>query len=92
MPDGEVQYLIDGKIIGLSKWYIIASNSAMVPWAHCPGWSEPEKLVPDDHLLDVWTREFTAGNAAGRKDCASIVTFIATRTAEWIANQRKRGQ
>lgn len=92
MPDGEVQYLIGGTIIGLAKWHHIAAQANMDPWTHCPGWSEPEVPVPSDKELTQWVGEFITGNAAGKSDCASIVAFIAKRTPEWIAEQRKRGQ
>lgn len=47
-------------------------------------------LIPSEKDTAQWTREFVEANAKGLD--ASIVTFIATRTAEWIAAQRTRAQ
>lgn len=46
--------------------------------------------IPSKEDLQGWVQEFTLGNAAGDPDCVSIVDFIARRTAEWVAAQRKK--
>ena len=90
---GSVEVLLESDEVGIGRWQDAVSGCwKHFPWAHCPGWSEPEVLVPSDRELGPWVAEFAKGNAAGDSDCSSNVLFIATRTAEWIAKQRKRGQ
>jgi hypothetical protein len=89
--DEHVEIMLEGGLIGIGRWQDAAPGGcwANYPWAHCPNWSEPEVLIPDQEQLNHWVRQFSVGNAADKPDCTSIVTFIATRTAEWIAEQRK---
>jgi len=86
-----VEILLEGGEIGIGRWQDAAPGGCWAnrPWAHCPDWSEPEVLIPPEETLAQWVQQFAAGNAAGAPGCSSIVTFIATCTAEWTANQRK---
>ncbi|MEB3319338.1 MAG: hypothetical protein VKI63_00165 [Cyanobium sp.] len=92
--DGNIQVLIQEGFVGITSLeYLLPGGCwANCAWAHCPGWKEPEVLVPSGDHLKKWAVVFSLGNAKGDPDCASIVEFIAQRTAEWIAAQRKRGQ